>query len=416
MKKYLPALLALLVCTGCTSDKPVNVSGGTVPTAGTDTQPQEEIFDLIDSQQAALEKAQEAAWKKIYYDYISNTLPGIIEADGIAYTLKELNYGFIYVNDDRIPELICQVNFEPYCIILSTDGEQIFELKLTDSFSFMEYAEKYGLIHTYIWSNDYTRRRHEFYRLEKDGWKTLECARQIDAEGNYIYCEETVDDEILSQKIDELFDSNDTWTWVCGTDYIRMSNYLQDIIYDDDYYAYLDLLWNGFSTRLVDFKDFALLDSGQGSLVITRSPGNVALISNHDNIAFFSGTYLGYGTDNYENCHYIPELGALYLFSDFEYWGNNSIYVVRDGSLLSRYIGYNVRTDDNGNYLKKANGEYDKIFSYNMRTIPEERYNKQLIEFSRYEKLSVVHETTLPGETEIEFQTLDSLKTELLNK
>lgn len=359
-------------------------------------------------------------WKKIYKDYLEN---GCMELLGYP---QDLEYCYVYIDDDDIPELICNKYDDSFIAVLTINGDEVNAVTAGDLEGFscsLDYSEETNMMSLYEGnSSGYVSR---YYSVENGQWKlnsTLAVEEVYVEDGKYSYKidgKETGAAE-YHRKEQEMIPSDDLWSWMESTTYFKLIDNLEGQYYEKPEYAYTDILWNGYTQEIskyttYEYDRFSLVDGLEGPIVLAmeKEGKSVSIISWNGDIVFFGGAFfLPFGPS-----YYYPGSGLLVQQQDSpegEY-GNKVFYRVENGGLFCRSLSWYADVDEeSGEVLTDENGDPLITYYLGVRELEKSEYEKYAAICDGEERFALSGDYAAQGEKMPEYSGRDEL-IEMLN-
>lgn len=316
------------------------------------------------------------SWKKIYADFLENDMDEIIgeyaqeESDGWT-------AGFIYVNDDTVPEVVLSSGYEAggNTVLTIVDGE----VKYLRTFRLGLYYDEFGNILAnsdghmgYYYDYVYTItdrgfemiHRGEYYELfdDEDGYTN---------EFEYYLDDEEVSAEEYFDDIESYLPSIERICWTSGSTLKSVMDYLKG----EDYVDYKDAYRSVTEEMLgAEGAYFALIESYSFSPYLLLYYNNRAFIYYYQDGVAFRGEdfYLSETSEIFfypENNTVCSVSKSAYAMGVYYY-----IYTSNMGSNNFTYVSRYGECDENGDIIKDEDGMY--IFNYviNSESVSEMEY------------------------------------------
>ncbi|MBR6256271.1 MAG: hypothetical protein IKR23_02735 [Lachnospiraceae bacterium] len=360
-----------------------NLAGCERPVNADENKPMEVIPSPTSVPEDTAVSAVLPEWKKIYKDYLENGCAGVLEYP------QDLEYCYVYVDDDDIPELICNRYDDTFMAVLTINGDEVNAVTAggVEGISCaLDYSEKTNMMSLYEGnSSGYTCR---YYSVENEQWKLISTLtvedKVYEESGQYRYKIDGKETEAAEYhlKEQELIPSDDLWSWVESTTYIKLMDNLEVQYYEKPEYAYTDILWNGYTQEIsryttFEYDRFSLVDGPEGPIVLAleKEGKSVSLISWNGDIVFFGGAFfLPFGPS-----YYYPERGLLVQEQDApegEY-GSKVFYRVENGGLFCRNLSwYEVYDEESGEQLLDEDGNPSVEYYLGVRKLSAGEYEK----------------------------------------
>ena len=407
-KQFLTAtsLLTVLALTGCIggdviSNADASEKDNTNPNAvlievpeaepDTETLPETEVseensepdnmvnIDYTDSD-AYLLMSEDDSWKEIYADFLENDLKEIIpdfNSDGY----KGWEYGFIFINNDYIPELVLLGDTEVQGnIILTIANGKVENIRCARKGLY--YKEFGNLINN---SDGHMGYCYDYiFAINEDGFETVLNGEFYDEhtgpEGNPIKWIYSIDGTELSKEeyyetIEATIPYEDRKYLSGGGTYLDTLNYLKGQTPSDYKEAYSELIRNGVMTRFDEVTDFALLERENGvPYLVCKGKGSFIIYSYENGL--LQKTLDAYLSESNEVTIY-PEIGV----SRTKYLNNeNDITIYEDtynsGAIFYKYSAVHPERDDEYNTVTDESGNPILVYTVEFETVDKDAYEE----------------------------------------
>lgn len=330
------------------------------------------------------------SWKQIYADFLENDMDEITGyADDNWY--EDWTFGFIYLNDDDIPELVLSTGYEAGGNIILTivNGKVDYIRTARLGFYYDEYDNilinhdgHMGMYYDIVFSIN-----EDGFELIKDG----EFYELIDEELEspigfeyYLDGEEVSVDEYLAV-INSYIPQSEKKHWSSGSTYKSIMDYLTGKNYATYKEAYKSVAEDMLGEEKVHF---ALVDSDPTPYLILDNDDWTYVYYYQDGVAFRGESFYGFSSDN----RLYPETGTTcyYYLSDDNVTEIFYIYTSDMGSTYFSYTSRHGEYDENGDYKKDKNGNYILTYSVNGDTVSKEEYEEYLKQFDGEEYIPLI--------------------------
>ena len=321
-------------------------------------------------------QANDESWKKIYADYLENNVDGI-DGEYVPEMFDSMTFGFIYVNDDNIPELVISTGYEAggNTVLTIVDGE----VKSLRTYRLGFYYDEYGNIlvnsdgHMGIYY-DYVYTitdqgfemicRGEYYELfdDEDGYTN---------EFEYYLDDEEVSAEEYFDDIESYIPSTERISWVSGSTSKSVMDYLKGedcVDYKDAYRSVVEEMLGAENVY------FALIESDSFSPYLLLFYNNRAYVYYYQDGVAFRGEdfYISETSDIF----FYPESNTVCSLSESTY-AMGLYYYFYTGNMGSNNFTYVSRygeADENGEVLKDEDGMYVFHYTVNSEEVSETEY------------------------------------------
>ena len=347
------------------------------------------------------------SWKEIYVDYLENHMDEIFGEDNDEWKYS-WTWGFIYVNDDKIPELVLSSGYEAggNVILTIVNGQVDFIYTRRLGFYYDEsgnvLVNSDGHMGVYF---DYV------YTIGDNGFEFLASGDYYDiyddengytGEMEYYLGEQKVSETEYYDVIESYIPVEERLYWADGSTYDSVINYLKGNVYEGYREAYKEVADEWLGT---DNVYLALIESD-------KAPSYLVLDNNNwMYIYYFQDGMAFRGEDFYlsesSNIFFYPETGVAESFYESSYDMGLTYYIYSSnmGSSHFSYAGRSGKLDEEGNLLKDENG-YIFEYTVNGAKVSEMEYAEYL---DQYQGDCV--EIKVPGaeDSEVEFLTPEEM-------
>ncbi len=347
------------------------------------------------------------SWKEIYADYLENHMDEIFGDDNDEWQYS-WTWGFIYVNDDKIPELVLSSGYEAggNVILTIVNGQVDFIYTRRLGFYYDEsgnvLVNSDGHMGVYF---DYV------YTIGDNGFEFLASGDYYDiyddengytGEMEYYLGEQKVSEAEYYDVIESYIPVEERLYWADGSTYDSVINYLKGNVYAGYREAYKEVADEWLGT---DNVYLALIESD-------KAPSYLVLDNNNwMYIYYFQDGMAFRGEDFYlsesSNIFFYPETGVAESFykSSYDMGLTYYIYSSNMGSSHFSYAGRSGKLDEEGNLLKDENG-YIFEYTVNGAKVSEMEYAEYL---DQYQGDCV--EIKVPGaeDSKVEFLTPEEM-------
>ena len=347
------------------------------------------------------------SWKEIYVDYLENHMDEIFGDDNDEWQYS-WTWGFIYVNDDKIPELVLSSGYEAggNVILTIVNGQVDFIYTRRLGFYYDEsgnvLVNSDGHMGVYF---DYV------YTIGDNGFEFLASGDYYDiyddengytGEMEYYLGEQKVSETEYYDVIESYIPVEERLYWADGSTYDSVINYLKGNVYEGYREAYKEVADEWLGT---DNVYLALIESD-------KAPSYLVLDNNNwMYIYYFQDGMAFRGEDFYlsesSKIFFYPESGVAESFYESSYDMGLTYYIYSSnmGSSHFSYAGRSGKLDEEGNLLKDENG-YIFEYTVNGAKVSEMEYAEYL---DQYQGDCV--EIKVPGaeDSEVEFLTPEEM-------
>lgn len=410
---------------GEAADKPdtMDTSDTVVSDAGSDNAATDNTAGSTEAegeQSGVIQEVSEQNWKEAYLefldDYLYNEI-GLTPGDDEGWSC-----GFIYVNDDDIPEMVIDSGFEAAGRMIVTYAGGKAQALQNSRMGFL-YVPRGNVIDNADGIMGYNY--HYFYNIDpekgfviKDSGIYTEKVNEETgvSEGfEYAWNDETVTKEEFEKNIADNISAKDSLSFYCGTRIDNVRDYLSGNGPKDYKEAYMNLYNNGFVSSFADgnYPAYAVLDSKDSDpMLLASSQSGFSLCYFEDGLLTVGPEWY---VSSYETALMLPDERGFMTFgsyADESYF--NSVYEVGDGCLKGRYYAQQVRYDENGEFLTDQNG--DPVYDYLINNLPVDK--KEYLELlDRYEDVFKIEYTPYDADqTYLDYISGDALEHELSSR
>ncbi|MCR4650100.1 MAG: hypothetical protein K5776_13595 [Lachnospiraceae bacterium] len=299
------------------------------------------------------ETLSEEEWKKIYLSFLEKDIDSIMPEYDSEWR-DSWNMGFIYVNDDDVPELVLCSGYEAAGNVILTIINGEVKYCFTNRLNFY-FIERENIIN----NNDGIM--GDFYdyifKIGDEGFETVATGHYYEA--NYYSGEESTDewvycfdDKVLKDKDEYLsnlkkyIETDRIKFYYDGTGYDEMIAYLSGKGYKDYKEAYSDIVKKGVSFMNEELDSFALIERrNQDPMLVCIGEGFFKIYS-YDNGLLYAGDAEFFGENKYDII--FSGSGVLY---DYAYFTNETYCSARtfsNGTSLAEYNNSIQVVDENG--------------------------------------------------------------------
>ena len=385
-KKSLVAvsLATILTLTGCFGGNAIPGGKGDDDNQNANIIVKDNTDPVIDVVETPVEEDKEVAWKEIYDDYLKNGITEVI-GDYDEYWRDEWTFGFMYLNDDDVPELVACSGYEAAGNIILTIIDDKVEHMNTARLSFY-YKEKGNCL-----INSEGHMGYYYDTVFKITDKGFECVCEGEYEdeydengptGNTKYKLDTreVTESEYRAEIDAYISYKDRVYWERGCSYTAMLNYLEGKGPKDYKEAYTQII-NAHSSEAGT--KFSLIEvTDRDPLLLIVDDKKMSLCSYEDGL-------VNEGPDNYFSDGQIilmyPSIGVIMNQNSYtEYECYTAYYFMKNGSIHLQYAYASTKEDANWNVVLDNQGN----------PVMEYKVNGVITSYDDYSKYMVKHDGT----------------------
>ena len=320
------------------------------------------------------------SWKQLYANYLENEMDAYYSehnpdwADG--YT-----FGFIFVNDDDIPELVISTGYEAGGnTILTVVNDELYFLDTRRlGFFYDEYDNilinsdgHMGVYYDYV------------YTIGDDGFELLADGEYYelydDADGyanefEYYIDGEKVSVEEYTDKLESYIPNSDRLQWSSGSSYKSVLDYLKGNVYSNYKEAFRAVVEETLG-RENYYYAFIEYDSDSPYLILDNNDW-MYVYYYQDGVAFRGEDF--YASDSAMNTLYL-DTGIIHVYYETpQSLGiHNYIYTSNLGSNIFTYANRYGEYDEDGNLLKDEDGNYVFDWVINGESVSESEYENYL--------------------------------------
>ena len=372
-----------------------------------------------DSQSSQPAEVSENDWKAAYLEFLDDFLfnqSGFSEGEYEGYTC-----GFIYVNEDDIPELVIDSGFEAAGRVVATyAGGKVSSFNT--SRMGLTFIPKTNVIDNedgimgYNYHNIYTIDENEGFVLAATGtYSEVYDDNGFSGEYEYTWNDEEVTKEEFDKKLEAEIDIEDAVNFYQGTriDYIR--DFLAGNFPDNFKEAYMKMYNDGFRSVYDDstYPAYAVLDSNGNDPVLVASGSDTFSLCSFRNGVLTVGPDEYVGGDDLKLIY--PDMSMFMTVGNFgdTYYCNN-LYFVQDGSILTKYFIRSAKYGDDGNPVTDSDGDYVFEYTINYKPVEPSYYQSALFVYDEHYKIQYAAYDA--DETYMEYVSGDALEAVLKNK
>ena len=322
---------------------------------------------------------EDVTWKDIYDDYLKNGVTELI-GDYDTNWRDEWSFGFIYLNDDDIPELVVSSGYEAAGNIILTIINGEVKYMNTARLAFY-YEEKGNLL---VNSEGHMGYYYDYvYSISDTGFK-LECEGEYEDEygpdgptgvTKYSIDQEEVNKSEYYSKIDSYIPGEKRISWNKGCSYKAMIDYLEGNGPKDYKEAYKSIINRRASEEGIMFSLVEV--TGRDPLLLVVDDNKSSLCAYEDGLVFEGPE--GYFSDGQIILMY-PSIGVLMnstSYSDQDFY--TTFYEINDGSLVAQYAYEAVETD----------AKYEPVLGQDGKPVMEYKINGMKVSYEEYSKFIV---------------------------
>ncbi len=357
--------------------------------------------------------ALDDSWKQIYADFLENDMDDIM-GDYDPDWFYNWSFGFIYVNDDTIPELVMSSGYEAggnmVLTIVNDHVDYIGTRRLG-----LYYDEKDNIL---VNSDGHMGYYYDYvYSIDEDGFLLLTGGEYNDiydedygptGEMEYYIDEEEVSEEEYFETIDSYIPLEERLYWNSGSTSGSIMDYLKGNVHTDYKDAYKALVEEYADLDV----HFALIESDSyAPFLFVDNNDWVHIYYFQDGVAFRGEDF--YGT--YSTNFFYPDTGVSCTYNSYSddisvyYY----IYTSNMGSSYFSYAARNGMSDEDGELLKDEDGNIVFQYTINNRTVSEMEY-AEFLESYDSNKYVVIHPASANDNLDYVYLTPDEM-TEFLN-
>ncbi|MBO4775653.1 MAG: hypothetical protein J5515_03470 [Lachnospiraceae bacterium] len=319
--------------------------------------------------------ALDDSWKQIYVDFIENDMDDILGDYDLDW-FTNWSFGFIYVNDDTIPELVISAGYEAGGNVILTIANGHVDYIITSRLGF--YYDEKG---DYLVNSDGHMGYYfdDVYTIDEDGFVFLKAGVYNDVydedynytgEMEYFLDDEEVSEEEYRETIDSYIPMTERIYWNSGSTSDSIMDYLKGNVYKNYYDAYKAVVKEYLDN---EYAHFALVESDSYAPFLLLDINDwVYIYYFQDGMAFRGADFYG----SYNKNFLYTDTGVVCTYS--EYSDNVSLfYSIYTSSMGSTYFSYASRNgmyDDNGEFVKDKDGNVLLQYTINSEVVSEMEY------------------------------------------
>lgn len=331
-------------------------------------------------------ESQEAddSWKATYVDFLEKGL----EAE-VPYLDEDWrdswNFGFIYLDQDKIPELVLSSGYEAAGNLICTIKNGKVEYLQTSRLNF--YYKEYGNLLDnndgnmgYYYDLIFSIGENGFDLKYSGSYNEVYDDNGYTGEVEYFLDDNAVTQEQYEKTIGSQITPLDRTYWVEGCKYEELMKYLKGTGAKDYKEAYSDFIRSGARGGISPVDAFALIKrDGKDPLLLCVGEQTFFLCAFEDGL-------LQVGPDWYfsetEFVLVYPDLGMV---SNSQYFENNvmsnSNYFMKNGSLLANYVNTTCEYDADWEPILDENGYPITTYWINGAKVSQKEFNEQLTKY-----------------------------------
>ncbi|MBO6215476.1 MAG: hypothetical protein J6N76_08065 [Lachnospiraceae bacterium] len=392
MKKRTVALLIISIMitglTGCGTKAPASAeeepvekampaeAAETMETAEAETEDDTDGSDEVknntsESEEVSTEtdeKPVDDSWKQVYLDYLQNTLPGEVSDE-----LEGWSFGFIYVNDDDIPELVASSGYEAGGNVIVTPVDGKASELWTSRLNFY-YIERGNVIDNcdgnmgYYYDNIYEIGDKGFEEVFSGSYNMLlnEDETDYSEEFEYFINDESTTKDEYDAAVEKYIPYDKRINWTTGSYLENMTDYLSGNGAADYKAAYTDIINNSEDVVNDGLYKFALVErEGRDPLLLGVGDEKFRFFSYDNGLTGVLPSW--YFSESSEIVMVYKPVGTIENLTSYESSSYTLInyYDVKDGSVVGRYMVQDAVMDENGEYVMDSSGENVSEYTIN---------------------------------------------------
>lgn len=305
-------------------------------------------------------------WKKLYLDFLNN----MRDPDGNPYDPSTCSLGFIYVNNDVVPEMVISTMSEAGGNLIA--GIFHGEVKTYQTARLgLRYVEKQNIIDN---ADGHMGAYYDgLLRMGKDDFETLpsgtygfrDPSGTEDIAGNtqmeYAWDGKSVSKEQYQENLEKAFNTRRAVSWESGMTLDDMKHFLQGSNAGKTYKdVYADIVRTGIIKDTYganDYTGFALRQAGSDNPVLIAVNDNAFSIVRYDDGMLFQGPAWYFSQDRNETILLYPKTGYVQNSTKRPDGSSENWYRMRNGSLETVMSCWTeAMTDSDGNPINGADG------------------------------------------------------------
>ena len=305
-------------------------------------------------------------WKKLYLDFLNN----MRDPDGNPYDPSIFSTGFIYVNNDSVPEMVISTMSEAGGNLIA--GIFHGEVKTYQTARLgLRYVEKRNIIdnadgHMGGYYDELLRMgEDDFEPLPSGTYGFQDPSGTKDIAGNtqmdYEWDGKSVSQEQYRENLEKAFNTRRAVSWESGMTMDDMKNYLQGSTAGKSYKdVYADIVRTGIIKDAYganDYTGFALQQAGSGNPALIAVNDNAFSIVRYDDGMLFQGPAWYFSQDANETILLYPKTGYVQNSTKRTDGSSENWYRMRNGSLETVMSCWTeALTDSDGNPINGTDG------------------------------------------------------------
>lgn len=313
-------------------------------------------------------KSDDKSWMNIYADFLENKFDEIVDEVDADWR-NSWTIGFIFLNDDYIPEMIISSGYEAAGSVICTINDSN-EVDCFNTSRLNIYYYEFGNMldnaegHMGFYYDSYAY-------IDGDGFVFADFGTYYDEmDKDYNYTGETIyawnDTSVTEKEYEEntkrLIPVEERVYWNAGCSYDDTINFLKGNVENDYREAYSKAINDGSINPYFDYPYYALIErEGNTPLLVASNEDRFCICSFEEGLIQVGPDW--YYSD-YEEVYIYKQSGIIRNVSSY-YEGKDtdiSDYEMKCGSIISTYAIKMVDQDDDYNDLLDENG--DLVYSY----------------------------------------------------
>ncbi len=324
-------------------------------------------------------------WKQVYLDLIENKLEDIVHLSEYD-DINDWNFGFIYVNNDDIPELVVSSGYEAAgSYVFTTNGNDLdwFETNRLGLYyiPFGNYINNSDGIMGYYSDMIYTIEDGKFNHVATGNYSEIYGDNGYEGT-EYSWEGKEVTKEDYFSKIDSLLPAGGRFFYYQGTTRDRMLRCLDGTGPKDYEEAYRELIEEGILAEDGEsaYPAYCLIEKSDSAPLLLMSSDVTYRIAAYEDGLVYVGPFNYFPTD-YNEMHLLyPQLGMVETMN-FYVGTSYAFYTIEYGTMLGQYITIYDKIDDEGNIIENAEGYPESVFTLNNKEVDSDTIENFLIKY-----------------------------------